>query len=226
MAKKSDANTKAKHTATLATLGKDAKAINASFVKVAKLDGQANDNRLIAAVRIAAVKATCDKAKINFKKWCEESITEQGYETVRKLAMVGASDNPAEALAALRDNNKQANKAARERATTSTPSKDSEPRGNTISAPTDFDCAVEAVSKLNETGQIELCRSILAGHGFAAIKKLDLEKLHAHANATPTPQFKHTPQPIGDIGDIPAALKRTRKTSKRASKRKTTRKAA
>ena len=233
MTKKSDANTKAKHTATLAALGKDAKAINASFIKAAKCDSQGDDNRLTAAVRIAAVKATCDKAHIKFKAWCEENITEQSYENVRKLAAVGASDNPAQALADMRSNNKAANKAARERTASATPAKASEPR-NSVNVPTDFDAAVAAVGKLNGTGQVELCRSVLIKQGYAAIKKTDLEALHAslkRAEAKPATRdtardtsaceiVGQTLNDIGDIGDIPAALKRApakraRKTAKR-----------
>ena len=219
MTKKSDTNTNAQHTATLAALGKDAKAINASFVKATKLDGQADDNRLAAAIRIAAAKATCDKVKINFKKWCEDCITEQSYENVRKLAAIGASDNPAQALADARDKNKAANKSARERTTAAKPAKSSVV-GAVLAVPTDFDLATQAIGNLNETGQVELCRSLLSKLGFAVIKKSDLEALHAHAEKVPYAVHPRAPQPIGDIGDIPTALKRApakraRKTAKR-----------
>ena len=82
--------------------------INARFEKIEKLEGQADDHRLSAAINLENAKKLCLASGISFKVWAGENI-KQSYETVRKLAAVGASPNPALALEDMRKKNKEAN---------------------------------------------------------------------------------------------------------------------
>ena len=82
--------------------------VNARFEKIEQLDGKANDHRLAAALHIEEAKKICTASGVRFKEWAEANI-KQSYETVRKLAAVGASDNPALALRDMREKNKDAN---------------------------------------------------------------------------------------------------------------------
>jgi hypothetical protein len=109
-----DAGTKAKHTGILQKLNPIAKKINARLASAAKMDDKAYDHRLAAALELDAAKTQCGKSKINFKKWCEDNIT-QSYETVRKLTAVGGAADPQKALEDLRGKNKIANKKLRAR---------------------------------------------------------------------------------------------------------------
>lgn len=100
------ADSKAKHTGTITALKPIAKEINVRFTKAAKLDRDADDHRLAAALKLAEAKAKCEADKLNFKKWAEENVS-QGYETVRKLVVIGAADDPQAALEDMRDGNKK-----------------------------------------------------------------------------------------------------------------------
>ena len=92
-----------------------AREINVRLQKAAEIEGKADDHRLAAALKLAEAKAKCDAASINFKKWCEANV-EQKFETVRKLAVVGAAKEPAKALADLREGTRQSVAKSREKA--------------------------------------------------------------------------------------------------------------
>lgn len=87
--------------------------INVRFEKIAKLDGQADDHRLAAALRLEEAKKLCASQGVGFRKWVEENVKDQSWETVRKLAVVGGSPNPQIALEDMRKKNAAANKAHR-----------------------------------------------------------------------------------------------------------------
>jgi hypothetical protein len=87
-----------------------AKEINARFEKIAKLEGDANDHRLSAAIRIAEAEKVCVEAGIKFAEWAVENIKEQKWETVRKLLYVGKSEDPKAALTDQRKANNERNK--------------------------------------------------------------------------------------------------------------------
>lgn len=82
--------------------------INARFEKIEKLEGQAEDHRLSAAINLENAKKLCVASGIKFKEWAETNI-KQSFETVRKLAAIGAAPNPALALEDMRKKNKDAN---------------------------------------------------------------------------------------------------------------------
>lgn len=89
--------------------------INVRFEKASKLDGQADDHRLAAALRLNEAKQLCAASGIRFREWVESHVKEQSWETVRKLAVVGGAPNPQIALEDMRGKNKEANKKHREK---------------------------------------------------------------------------------------------------------------
>lgn len=92
--------------------------INASFDAAAKSDNKAQDHRLSAALKLAEVKNTmiaAGKKPSDFQAWVEKNV-KQSWETVRKLAVIGASgdrDQAMKLLTATREKNKDANKKSR-----------------------------------------------------------------------------------------------------------------
>lgn len=96
-----------------------AKEVNVRIEKIAKLDGQADDHRLSAALKLAEAKTYCDTRDISFKKWAESHLHHEAahlsFETLRKLAYVGQADDPKLALADMRGKNRKANAEARKR---------------------------------------------------------------------------------------------------------------
>ena len=82
--------------------------INVRFEKIEQLEGKADDHRLAAAINLENAKKICAASGIKFKDWAAENV-KQSYETVRKLAAVGAAPNPQLALEDMRKKNKEAN---------------------------------------------------------------------------------------------------------------------
>ena len=86
-----------------------AKEVNVRFEKIAKLEGDANDHRLAAALRLAEAEKIAVAAGIKFRDWAVENIKEQSWETVRKLVYVGKSEDPKLALTDQRKANAKRN---------------------------------------------------------------------------------------------------------------------
>ena len=86
-----------------------AKEINVRIDKANKLEHDADDHRLAAALQLEAARKRCEIAAVNFKKWANENIKHWTYQTVRKLTKVGGAENPTKALTDLREGNKVAN---------------------------------------------------------------------------------------------------------------------
>lgn len=107
---KAQAEAKGKQTTALRKMAIVAKEVNHRFESAKKMEGKADDHRLAAAIRLAEVKQEARAAGINFKEWVEREITEQSWETVRKLVTIGEADDPALALEDMRNKNKGANK--------------------------------------------------------------------------------------------------------------------
>lgn len=107
---KAEAEAKGKQTTALNKLAPVAKRVNARFASAKKMEGKADDHRLAAAIELAEAKQDARAAGINFKDWADREITEQSWETVRKLVMIGEADDPALALEDMRNKNKSANK--------------------------------------------------------------------------------------------------------------------
>lgn len=96
-------------------LGPIAKEVNVRLEKAAKMEKDADDHRLAAALQLKEAEERCKAAGIPFKKWSEENVKGQSYETVRKLLAVGKAPEPALALADMRAKNAAANKRLREK---------------------------------------------------------------------------------------------------------------
>jgi hypothetical protein len=107
-----EAKAKGAVTTALRDLAPMAKEVNVRLEKATRLTDDAYDHRLAAALQLDEAKTRCKAAKIPFEKWCTENLT-QSYETVRKLAVVGAADDPVKALEDMRGKNKAANKKSR-----------------------------------------------------------------------------------------------------------------
>jgi hypothetical protein len=176
------ADSKAKHTGTITALKPIAKEINVRFIKAAKLDGQADDHRLAAAMKLAEAKAKCEADKMNFKKWAEENVS-QGYETVRKLVAVGAADNPQAALEDLRGKNKDANKKLRDKQAkvsrdTKEGARDAAP---TVAPLTPFGRAEAALEALEDTVRVNVLGSAAGDVGMVMIAEKAHNDLKAEA---------------------------------------------
>lgn len=99
--KKTTKEDKAKHTATLRALKSVAKEVNAMLDKAAKSDDRAFDLRLSAACHLAKARETCKTDGLKFQEWCEANV-QTSYKEVKRLALVGAADDPKLALEDLR----------------------------------------------------------------------------------------------------------------------------
>ena len=116
-AKRAVAEAKAKgaQTTALKTLTPIAKDINTRLEKAAKMENDAYDHRLAAAIRLNDAHKIIKKTKgITIKGWCENNI-ELSYSNVKHLTKVGGAKNPRLALEDLRVKNKLANAALRDR---------------------------------------------------------------------------------------------------------------
>ena len=151
-----------------------AKEINHRLEQAATIEGKADDHRLTAALRLAEAKSKCEKAKINFKKWCLANIKDQSFETIRKLTAVGQSKNPQLAIEDMRGKNRNANKKHRARtkaaATLSAPEKDKT---------TPVERARITLTALEDKGAIEVMKSHAKGLGFAVVPQKDADELAA-----------------------------------------------
>ena len=161
-------DSKAKHTGTLLALAPIAKEINHKLEQATKTDAKADDYRLSAALRLAEAKARCETDKMGFKQWAEENVT-QSYETVRKLAVVGAADDPKLALEDMRGKNKVANKKLRDKKASEAGSRDpSEPAAK---PQTPIDRIESGLAVLDDQARLNILESAIAREGMAVVTK-------------------------------------------------------
>lgn len=97
-----------------------AKEVNVRLEKAAKLESDAQDHRLAAALKLAEAKEICTRAGVSFQKWAEENIKEVngkevGFQTIRKLANIGEAEDPKAALEGARAAQAERAKASRDR---------------------------------------------------------------------------------------------------------------
>jgi hypothetical protein len=179
---------KAKHTALLQELAPIAKDINVRFQKAAKLDGDAQDHRLAAALQLAEAKKKCEAQKMAFKEWVERNITEMGYHNCRKLVQVGESKNPALAIEDLRLKNAEANKKARAKSKASSKSTKAAPLlSNQKGAP---DIIREQVATLPDGAQVDVARGIVKEHGFAVVSEAEASLINEAVDAKKAPAIE------------------------------------
>lgn len=143
-----------------------AREINVRLEKAEKQEQQADDHRLAASLVLAKAKAQCMAAQINFKKWCEAHL-EHSYETARKLAAIGASDNPRAALEDMRGRNAAANRKLREAQKAALQQvKRLPPRQ--LSAPP-AEQAREVLARVPDAEAVAIAKHVAESHGFRMI---------------------------------------------------------
>jgi hypothetical protein len=167
------ADSKAKHTATLTTLAPMAKEINHKFTQAAKMDDKADDYRLSAAIRLAEAKAKCEADKLPFKKWFDENITEQSYENARKLVVIGEAKDPAAALADMRGKNKAANKKSRAKKKADEGSRDTSPSKSL----TPMERVEQGLAPLEDTAKVNVLDAEARKLGMQVISQSQISKL-------------------------------------------------
>ncbi len=101
------------------SLAKTAKEINARFEAIARSEQRTDDQRLSCAIELAIAKEHCRDIGIKFQQWCDDNI-KQKYDTARKLLAIGVAEREEEGagkklLEDMRDKNRAANKAMRDR---------------------------------------------------------------------------------------------------------------
>lgn len=232
--KKTDVNTKANQTATLRALNKTATAINRAFDQAAKFQGQADDKRLIAAVKLFEAKQECEAKKIKFKTWAEENV-KQAWNTVRLLIPVGEAEAGKEGaglakLTEMRERNKQANQ--RHRATKKATVSETPTPSASKPAP---ESAVAAVRRMDKSQRECFLRSEANEQGMQLITNDELKALKHKDNVSPAERAmnaftaldakaqqtflkwatKHAKDPNADedLLEIPDKLKRTKKAA-------------
>lgn len=137
-----------------------AREVNTRFEKIAKLEGDANDHRLSAALRLAEAEKIAGEAGIKFKEWAAANIKEQGWEAVRKLLYVGRSENPKAALADMRGQARKAAKKHREGKKDAAPAK----------APAK---PIDVVMALKPEDQTDVIKKVAKDLGLAVVTKDD-----------------------------------------------------
>jgi hypothetical protein len=203
--------------------------------KAQEIQGKADDHRLAAALKVAEAKKLAQVAGIPFKKWAEDNIKAYAFETVRKLAVVGESDNPQEALTALREKVKEANKKLRDkRKDLPKPDKGSSKKEAIV------DVALKALDQMPDTQRRKLIESVANNEGLAVVSaaeagrssagKLDpmaeakasfamltLTEKRAFADWAQAKIDEEAKEKAaareGDMPAVPASLRRTRKTA-------------
>ncbi len=162
---------KANQTAIMRELRPVAKQINAMIEQSTKADTRSFDLRLSAAVTLATARKTCTKGKVNFKAWSEANIT-IGYKEVKRLALVGESDNPQLALEDMRASTARRVAAHKERSTTPAATT-SAPRVTHATEPkkSAYVAALDHAQSLNEDEQIKIAGELAAGVGLVTATK-------------------------------------------------------
>lgn len=94
---KAKATIKAKQQKAKDFLAPIAKEINHRLKQAEKMESDGLNHRLAASIQAARAKEQCKANQINFKSWCDAHLT-MTYENIRKLARIGASDDPKLAL--------------------------------------------------------------------------------------------------------------------------------
>lgn len=168
----SEAKAKGAQSTALKNLAPVAKEINTRMEKASKMEDDAYDHRLAAALKLAEAKDACDKAKIKFKGWVEDNV-EQTYDTARKLVAIGKSDDPVAALEDLRVKNKLANAALRERQSIAPPKKPGKKAvatgKKTGPVETPATRAMKGLAAMDDEAAVNLIKSTAENHGLAVV---------------------------------------------------------
>jgi hypothetical protein len=88
--------------------------INKRLALADQMDAKSADHRLAAAIRLSEAKKICEAKAMPFRKWAEAHIP-HAFVTVRVLARIGGTEDPALALEHWRSKNAEANRELRAR---------------------------------------------------------------------------------------------------------------
>ena len=173
-----EAQQKAKHTATLTTLKPIAKEINVRLEQAARATTKAADHRLAAALRLAEAKALCEKVKLHFKPWVEANI-ERSYGDANRLAIAGASENPEEAVATMRDEQaaRRQKSQAKLREARLPATGGGAPAITEHDSRSPFQRAADIVAALDDTVAMNLVTDVAAEKGMVVVSKHDHSEL-------------------------------------------------
>lgn len=141
-----------------------AKEITVRLEKADKYQGQADDHRLAAALKAAEAKKQAEVAGVAFAKWAKSNIKEFSFETVRKLATVGAAKDPAKALQEMREKNKAANKRLRDKARDLP-----KPERGATKKEAVVDVALKALDRMPDVQRKKLIESVAKNEGLAVV---------------------------------------------------------
>ena len=94
------------------TLAAQAHEINTRFTLAARNEAVATTHRLAAAILLAAAKVECERLHLNFKSWADGHVP-QTWDTIARMAKIGAAPDPAVALEEFRADNARRNRALR-----------------------------------------------------------------------------------------------------------------
>lgn len=193
---------KAEQAKVVASLDRTANEINVRFEKAAKLEGDANDHRLAAAILLEEARAKLEGTGVKFKDWAEKHV-KQSWETVRKLVVIGGAKNPAKALADMRSKNAEANKKHREAKKTGTA-----PRA-AIAAP----APVDVVRALKPEAQAEVVKEVAKDLGVVILTADEHATLKQKAKAPEIAEPAKTATAL-DYNDLVAGFHNLRPSEK------------
>ena len=91
-----------------------AKEINIRLEKADIRDGEAQDHRLAAALKLAEAKKMCDERKLKFAPWCEANVDHSPTQ-LQALLKIGRSSDPVLAIADFRTKTNKQNQQSRKR---------------------------------------------------------------------------------------------------------------
>ena len=168
----------------LTTIKNEAKEIKTRLDKASKLESDADDHRLAAAIKMGEVHGqfeTKHEAKsiskgVTFKGWCEQhsivapDIRGRSWENVRKLLAVGRAEDPQQALTDMREGNKAAVKKHRDKTETKVNTGGSSD-GSTPPAETAFAKIQSALGTMKDEEAANAVKSIAEARGFKTVAK-------------------------------------------------------
>lgn len=184
------AKAKGKEASALTKLKPIAKEINTRLEKADKYASDAFDHRLAAALRLEDARKMCAAAGLKFKDWAEANVT-LAYETVRKLAAIGAAPKPRIALEDMREYNRKKSATARKsKGTDVTKQRTDEPPAN-VPSRTKWEVTEDMMKSLDDKGQLTLIESRAHLMGYKVVTAADAELLRtAKAPGAVSPTIK------------------------------------
>ncbi len=176
-AAKAKLTAKANQTAAIRKLNPLAKNINGRLDRAEVAKGKAKDLTLSASLFLAEARDVCKVAKIKFETWCEGSIT-HSYNRARQLAAVGAAENPALALADLRETNATSKRDSRAKKNAGTSHQKTQIESVVVPVPkTPFQVAFDSANALDSKASLNLATDIAAEKGMRVISDHDHTEL-------------------------------------------------